>query len=454
MQLVPSGTVARRPAARVVQFAKSDSNVVVVFAIVQNLLRAISAMILTRLLVPEAFGLTGILGVIGFTVAMVSDLGFQPFVVRHEKGDSPGFLDTIWTIGIIRSAILTTTLIALAEPIAALFAKPELAPMIEITALGFIIDGLASLTLLTAIRHKQILRLSLLELAIMVIQIGVSVVLAWLWRDVWAVLVASLVSSVSKSLLSYVFFPNARRRLAFDPVYARELWRFARYVTGSSMITLIVAQCDKLVLARLMPLNDFGLYILAGNLAAAPLMLSSAYTSRVLYPSYAEQWRKREADLRGLFYAKKWTPSLLYTFAAGGLIGCAPLVVAALYDDRYLEAALYLQLLAIAPFFAFASSSAAEALTATGHVSVHLHAGIIKLIWLALATPAAYLTEGTMGLVAVIGLMELPPLLLKWFQLGRIGLLDLSKEMIFIGLGLCGIATGWVISELLSPLFR
>lgn len=437
----------RRLAALVMR----DTNIVVASVILSNLLRALSSVVLTRLLVPEVFGMSGIIASVSFTAAMLSDLGFQAFVVRHEDGDRPRFLDTVWTIALARSVLLTVALFALAWPIANFFSKPELAPMIQWSSLIFVIEGFASLTLLTAIRQRLILRLSLLELTVMVVQILVSILLAWLWRDVWSVLVALVVGSICKNLLSYAMFPDSRRRFAMDPTYARDLWRFARYVTGSSIITLLLLQCDKLVLARIMSLEDFGLYILAGNLASAPIAFTSAYASRVLYPGYAELWRQKTGDLRAQFYDRRWLASLIYMIAAGGLIGSAPLIITILYDHRYADTAIYLQLLAIMPFFALASYSGNETLTATGRIATTFQANVAKLAWLAAAAPIAYLTMGQLALVAVIGMMEIPSVLFKWVQMHRIGMLDLGKEMLFLGAGIGGIAAGTIGSAVLIP---
>lgn len=453
MQLLHPGAVARPGLfARLAALALRDTNVVVASVVLQNLLRAVSSILLTRLLMPEDFGISAIISSIGFTAAMLSDLGFQAFVVRHEEGDAPRFLDTVWTVSLIRSWLLAGALVTLSGPIAGFFGKPELVPMIEWSALLFVIDGLASLSLLTAIRKRMILRLSLMELGVMVVQIAAGVLLGYFWRDVWALLVALLVSSTCKTTLSYMIFPDARRRLSLDPAYMRDLWRFARYVTGSSMITLLLLQCDKLVLARLMTLDNFGLYVLAGNLASAPIAFTTAYASRVLYPYYAQLWREQPGNLRALFYAKRWLPSLLYSFAAGGLIGSAPLVVAILYDHRYAGTALYLQLLAITPLFALTSYSANETLVAAGRIASAWQTSISKLAWLALAAPSGYLLAGQTGLVAAIGLMELPPVLLKWTQMYRMGMLDLRSEFIFLGAAACGMGVGALGSGLILSL--
>lgn len=427
---------------RLAGIARRDTNIVVAFVILNNLLRALSSVILTRLLMPEVFGIAGVIGSISFTVAMASDLGFQAFVVRHADGDNPRFLDTVWTISLIRSTVLALVLVSLAAPIAALFDKPDLAPVIAASALIFIIEGLASLTLLTALRKRMILRLSLLEFAVSVVQIAVTAILAYFWRNYWSILVALLVGSALKTLLSYVMFPESARRIAFERRHARDLWTFARFVTGSSIITLLLLQCDKLIFGRIMTLDNFGLYILAGNLASAPLAFTAAYSSRVLYPAYSQWWREGCSNLRARFYAKRRLPSLLYTFAAGGLIGSAPLIIATLYDPRYAGAAIYLQLLTIMPLLALASNSANEALTATGRIRATFEATVTKLVWLAIAGPIGYRMEGELGLVAAVSLMEVPAVLLKWIQMHRADLLDLRQELHFLAAGAIGILVG------------
>ena len=445
-------------AKRIKNLALRDTNVVVASVVISNLLRAVSSVILTRLLMPEMFGIAGIIASIQFSVAMASDMGFQAFVVRHADGDKPRFLDTVWTIALARSLLLTVVVVALAAPLAHMLDKPDLTPIIAVSALSFCIDGLSSLTLLTAIRRRMILRLSVLELIVMITQIVFTAALAFLWRSYWALLLGSLAGCILKVVLSYTMFEGSRRRLAWDDGYARELWSFARFVTGSSLIFLLVAQFDKVVLARVMPLDLFGLYVLAGTLASAPLAFASGYASRVLYPRYAELFREQCVDLKEAYYAKRRLPSLLYTFLTGGFIGSAGLIIDILYDERYAEAAVYLRILAIAPLFALASNSANEALIATGRISVTLQASVVKLIWLVFACPTLYAIEGPLGIVLAVGLMEVPALLLKWVRMHHVSLLDLRQELLFVAAGgagiLCGFAGEWAVDALLSRLPR
>lgn len=446
-----NAAVSFSPLRRLAELALRDTNVVVISVVLTNLLRALSSVVLTRLLMPEVFGIAGVITSIFFTFAMVSDLGFQAFVVRHPDGDKPRFLDTIWTMAVFRSIVLTCAVFASAPAIANLFGKPELTPIIEVSAFIFMLDGSASLSLLTALRRRMVLRLSLVELAVLILQILLSFVLAYLWKSYWAILVSMLAGSALKTLFSYVLFPNSLRRPAFERQYIRELWNFARFVTGSSIITLLLLQSDKFVLGRVMSLDDFGFYMLAVNLATAPLAFTMAYASRVLFPYYSQAWHDREDNLRALFYAKRRLPSFFYTFAAGGLIGSGPLIIAVLYDPRYAAAALYLQILAITPLFALASNSGNEVLTATGHIKTTFQANLAKLTWFCIAGPAGYALGGVLGLVIAVGLSEIPAVILKWFQMHRLQLLDLGQEMLFLTAGAAGIAIGVVADMAIRP---
>lgn len=437
---------------RVKALALRDTNVVVVTVILNNLLRAASGMILTRLLVPEVFGISGIIASIQFTVTLATDLGFQPFVVRHKDGDEPRFLDTVWTASLLRSVLLALALVALAHPLAMLLEKPDLAPLIAASSLTFLFDGVSSTTLLTALRRRMVLRLSTIDIAAQVAQIVVSAVLAYFWRSYWAILVGMLTNGAFRMILSYAAFGDSFRKFRLDEETLRELWSFARYVTGSSIVYLFISQCDKLVLAKVMPLDDFGLYVLAGNLATAPLGFAVAYTARVLYPAYAQMWRDGESDLKARFYARRRLPSLLYVFASGGIIGAAPVIVRFFYTTRYGDASIYLQVLGISSLLALSSNAAHETLVAAGNVRAALEASLAKMAWLVVAGTAGFLSYGAFGLIVAVGLMEVPALLLRWQRLGAFGLLDLRQECLVLLAAPAGLACGFLVDAVAARL--
>src|SRR5687768_15639721 len=70
------------------------------------LLRFGSSLILTRLLMPELFGLMAIVSVIFQGLLMFSDLGTGTAIIQNERGDEEPFYNTAWTMQVIRGAVL------------------------------------------------------------------------------------------------------------------------------------------------------------------------------------------------------------------------------------------------------------------------------------------------------------------------------------------------------------
>ena len=89
-------------------------------------LRLASNLILTRLLFPEAFGLMAIIALFLTGLQMISDVGLVTCIVRSKRGNDPAFLNTTWTIQIIRGMLLCVACILMAGPVARFYEEPIL----------------------------------------------------------------------------------------------------------------------------------------------------------------------------------------------------------------------------------------------------------------------------------------------------------------------------------------
>lgn len=410
--------------------------------VAMNMLRIGNTMVLTRLLAPADYGLISIIMAIFFVIVMITDTGCQPFVVRHERGLEADFLDTVWTIHLFRGIANALLAIALAVPLARLLDKPALAPLLAVAAVSLAIDGAASLSLFTALRHKMVRKLSLVDFTAFIIQLIVGLVAAWFLRNAWAIIIAIIAQSVARTTASFLVFPDAARRLRFERPIAGELWRFSRMIAASSTLTLIISQVDRLILARLFSLQQFGIYSIAGSLAMAPVMVVHLYTTRIIYPALAETWRTAPEHVRRTFYGIRGAVFYGYLFAAGGLLGSAWLVVRILYDPRYLDAARYLQLLSITTAMIMLTKPMNEFMVAIGHVRMTLEMNIVRLCWLLAAAAAGFALIGPMGIVVALALIELPAYLYGAFRLARLHLFSPVHDLVAFAVVGAGIAVG------------
>jgi O-antigen/teichoic acid export membrane protein len=412
-----------------------------------NSLRVVSSLLLTRLLSPSDFGIAGMVTVAHYTVIMLLDLGTDSFLIRHNEVQNRRQLDVIWTIRFIRLVVVAAITALAAGVFARLLGNESLTVVLAVSALGILASAPQSLSLTLAIRNKQLVLVSSIDVLMAVLNLSLTVGMAFWLRNYWALIFSSIIGTTIGTGFSYLLFPHPFYRFAFDTKLAAELWKFSRYVFGSSVITLVLSQIDKFILGHFLTIEEFGVYMLAVSLAFVPRMFCGTYGSRVLFPTYAQAYRNDPKSVRQIFHAKLRLVGPLYCFAVGGLIGFAPVVIAVMYPNRYGYAAFYLALLSIPSFFALSSTAATEALVAVGEVRATYKANLVRIGWLIPAIGAAAYFASTNAVLIVLALSELPATAYTWWKLRKAGILSLRHELPTFLIGAMGTVTGWLLCK-------
>jgi O-antigen/teichoic acid export membrane protein len=408
--------------------------------------RIASTVVLTRLLTPGDFGIAGLITSLCTILVLVSDVGAYAFIVRHPRAEDRDFLDQLWTIRVIRGAVLALILLALSGPISLFIEQPTMQPAIAVSAFFFLLEGSVSLTFATAARAGQIGRLVMLDSVSSLAQICLAIVIAYFVRNYWAIIIATLLGALIKTILSFALFPGSARRLALNSSTALEIWSFGRFIAASGLLHLAITQSDKLILAKMFSLSELGLYVLAANIAAAPGLVLGSYSNRILYPVFARIHSERPQALSRAFYDTGGHLRMLYQVAAGGFVACAPLVIHILYDPNYARASIYLQILAVAALFKLTVASANDCLLALGQARHIFRLNLAKALWLILAALALGSLYGGIGVVLAVATVDLAAQIYAWGALKRAGVLRFRNELRFIAATIAGFALGYVVN--------
>lgn len=406
-----------------------------------NLVRIIGTMVLTRLLAPEIYGVVGVIISILYTLQMLTDFGLQAYVVRHPDGNDQNFLDSVYTIHALRGVALAGLAMLLAWPLSIILAKPELCAPLVVASLVFVIDGQASLHQYRALRDGKVQRFSLIELVTNLTQTAVTIVLAFFLRNIWAIILSMLIASCVRVWSTYTLFPGQRHRLRRDRAVSADLWTFSRVIATSSALTLIIGQIDKLALGRIMPLNQFGTYILASSLAMTPTAFASNYTSAIVYPTVVAAVRNGSSVAEA--YYKCWRRFFyLYAFGAGGLIGVADLLVRFLYDPRYVLVAHFLEVLAVSTTLAMVNRSMESVQVAMGRPRMAVEMNLTRLIWLIGGGIVAIYQSSPWTFVLTLGLVEVPAYVFGVWRLAANRIINWPREVSLMLTILAGAAVG------------
>ncbi len=433
-----------RLVSRVRPYLGDGSSLLIILQAATSILRLGSNLILTRLLVPEAFGVVAIVVSIWYVLVMLSDLGLRTYVTRHPTA-SDELVQTVWTIRFIRNIFLATVMFVGADFFASLYSAPEVSPAIRVASAFILIEGLTSLGFLTNERARRVIRLTLIDFAKFLFTTTVTIFAAYFLRNFWAIIISMFVSAVFTLVVSYTLVKGPPIRFRLDREHVLDLWRFCRYVIPASMISIILTQTDKFFLAKFFPLAELGKYMLASALAMTILTVTNEYIMRVFYPRFAQANREAPEKAGDVFYASRRQIMLLLAFGAGGVIGGAELIIRILFNDNYLGAGFYLAILCLLPLARLSSAAAEHALVAKGFIRIALIANILRLTWVLAAAPIAYIQIGPLAVIVVMSLTEVVLLPFFWWQQRRRGLLKVSEELFIFGAAAVGYLIGFIV---------
>ncbi len=380
-----------------------------------QVLRFGSNLILTRLLFPEAFGLMGMVLVFTQGLQMFSDLGIGPSIVQSPRGDDPRFLNTAWTIQAGRGVVLWLLSWAIAAPLAGFYDQPQLAVMIPAVALSAVLSGFESTAVHSAQRHLSLKSLTLLDMAAQLTGTLVTIGLALAHRSiygaghpgaVWALVIGSVSISLVRLVLSHTILPRSAHRFCLDRDALQSVLALGRWIFIGTILTFLSGQSDRLIFAKLIPLDLFGIYGIAALLAGLPTMGVFALARSVAFPLLSRVASQEDEFKR--VYNKTRLPLLLAgATLVSGLIASGPFLIRTVYDSRYAQAGWILSFLGIGAWFQVLETTHGSALLAQGRSNWGAGGSALKLAGMVALVPLGHQLDGFRGALAAVAVSEL-----------------------------------------------
>jgi len=300
-----------------------------------NGLRLASNLILTRLLYPEAFGLMALAQVFIYALHTFSDIGINISIIQNKRGDEPEFLNTVWTLQIIRGIALWTIACLAAWPASLIYSEPTLRYLLPAAALTVLIEGFKTTREAQANRHLQLERIMLLGLACQVGGLVATATLAFLLKSVWALVVGAVIASAFRVIVFHLFLPGAPNRIRLEREAAREIIHFGAFIFLSTIASFLINMSDRAVLGAYIDMKMLGIYSIAFLVSAFPGQITNAIARNVLLPLYRlKPPAESESAQYKLFRARRMVSSGSIFFLAV-LSFAGVWLIDILFDHRY-----------------------------------------------------------------------------------------------------------------------
>jgi O-antigen/teichoic acid export membrane protein len=315
----------------------------VLFKLSERVLSLISMLVLARLLVPADFGVVAIASsvlallevfiALGLDVALIS----RPDVTREHYNSA-------WTFKVLLGLAVALILLIISGPAALFFNEPRIADVIRVLAIGSFVQGLENIGVVDFRKELKFATEFRFQIAKRLIMIAVTLPLAFLLRNYWALTIGAVTGRVAWVVLSYFAHPFRPR---WSLSKTRDLMSLSTWLVFSSALYYFAEQSANLALGRLSGPRATGLYALSYDFASLPTAQLIAPINRAVLPGLAKLSGKIDELARSALNVFALT-CMLAIPAGMGLSVTAPVVVPLLLGKQWLEAVPVLQLLALA----------------------------------------------------------------------------------------------------------
>jgi O-antigen/teichoic acid export membrane protein len=394
----------------------------------QQVLRLGVNLVLTRLLQPQMFGLMTLVNIFVQGLQGFSDVGIGPAIIQSKRGDEPAFLNTAWTVQVLRGLALGAISVLIAWPVALIYGERQLVYLLPVAGLNAVIAGFNSTALFTLNRHLDVPKLTMQSIVSQALGSAVMIVLARLYPSVWALIIGTLAMSATTLALSHVLLPGTRNRVAWDRVAAGEMMAFGRWIFVSTILTFLAMQADRLIFGKLISLHDLGVYGVAAMMAALPTQAILKLGGVVVFPAYSRA-RAAGSDFQVVFDRVRLPLLAGAGLVTAGLVAGGQHLIELLYDARYQRAGWMLQLLAVSGWLQVMQVTNGSALLALGSPRSVAAGNLVKLATMVVFVPLGLWYHGLLGGILGIILSDAMKYVASTLLVRRKGLHMLGKDM-------------------------
>ena len=414
-------------------------------------LRVVNSLILTRLLMPESFGLMALVATLVVGVSLMSDMGLGPSVIRSPRGDDPVFLNTVWTLQVLRGLAIFAVILILTWPMALFYHEPRLVALLPALGMNVVVGSFYSTNLLSMARHMGLRRLFLVDLIAQIAGLLITVGCALLYPSVWALVIGTIASTACRLSLSFHrgLTPGIRNRICWDRESLHGLVHFGKWILLSTAFFFFASQADRLILGRLISFSLLGVYSIAYTVSDIPRAIINAFAQKVGYPFIAKMAHLPVAEFRRVFLRYRFR-----TLLAGAAMLCLMVylggsLVTRMYDRRYHDASWMVPVLALGLWHTLMYATTMPALLTLGKSHYQAIGSALYCVMVITAIPLSFHFFGMFGAVVAVAAGDFPFYLLLVAGASREGVSTWKQDLQATGIFLSFLGIGFALRILI-----
>ena len=291
-------------------------------------------------------------------------------------------------------------------PLFALFFKePAAIAVLRVISFSLIFQGLTNIGIIYFRKKLDFKRQFVFNIVPQIIYIIVVIPLAFILRNVWALVCANVVRGLVVCVISYIMH-SYRPHLDFNIIKAKELFNFGKWILGQSIIVIIRKQGITMFVGKFLGIPILGFYNRAGAFSTGLFQQLTQIIWQIGYPTYS-QLQKVTVRLKRAYLL---TLKLLTFFGlpmAGGLLILSWDFTHLFLTDKWITIVPVIQILCLSAMIGFITTPAGIMFPAVGRPSIGTKISAVGVIILAITIYPLTLKWGITGTAVSILLSTL-----------------------------------------------
>lgn len=304
----------------------------------------LASIVLARILLPEEFGLIGILAIFMSVGNVLINGGLTTSLIRTANPDQRDY-STVFFINLSGSIVVYVIVFFTAPFIAHFFRQPALIAITRVYTLAFIINAFSGVQLARLTKEMDFKTQLTIQLPSLIVSSILGIYLAnsgyGVWSLVWMYLCQAFLSS-----LQLWFRTGWRPNFLFDREKFKGHFNFGYKLMLSGLIDALYNNAYNIIIGRIYPAAQLGYYTRAIGVRQLPVQNLATALNKVTFPVFAsiqdDNERLKIAYKKIMQQVMLWvTPSLVV------LAIVAEPLFSLLFTDKWLPAVPYFQILCI-----------------------------------------------------------------------------------------------------------
>jgi O-antigen/teichoic acid export membrane protein len=341
-------------------------------------LRLVSTVLFARMLMPEHFGLIGMVTALTVVAEQFKDLGLSLATVQRADVNHDQ-VSTLFWINTGIGALITLSVAVLSAPIAWFYADQRLIHITLALSSSFFFSGLAVQHQALLRRQMLFTRLAWIQVLSNLLSVVVGIIVALQGFGYWAL----VWKEVARSFFTACGMWFACRWLPGMPIGGSgvgKMLRFGRDVTGFNIINFFSRSLDHVLIGKLLGAVPLGFYRQASQLVMIPISFIEFPVSYVAEPTFSAL--QGDPDKYRHYYRK--IVSLVAFISMPMMIFLCVFsenIVLLLLGEKWIEAAPIFRVLALAAFIQPVSNTRGFVMVTCGKTQRYFRWGVISNIF-------------------------------------------------------------------------